>query len=288
MGRGKGLGLGQNKVSTATFQFDEVEEGPIDLSPEELPSEIEDELLTKLIDQAIERRYEEGLDDEGLDDGDVDEEADDDGEDLDTGRTISVLSILQAAEGEDEEVREELLALLRSFRHGAIVTTGQDYRGCGYYFVRNTNYPEHEFDPQQPEDWAALELVPPIGEYGYGLPPFLGDSPYVMNYSHPQDHVVLDCTVDPSTLSEPMAKARALILKSIRDKPEVVSGYGAIAKRIVGYAKDDLNSHASCLLLISVPLDLEDVNVLPDYFFGEHYIYIRPPQQPRAKSAAQN
>lgn len=56
---------------------------------------------------------------------------------------------------------------------------------------------------------------------------------------------------------EPGAAARALVVKSIRSKPGLLtdSCVGEEAsKRIVGFAKDDLTSHASCLLLLTILL----------------------------------
>mmetsp|Transcript_8349 Transcript_8349/g.34968 ORF Transcript_8349/g.34968 Transcript_8349/m.34968 type:complete len:281 (-) Transcript_8349:119-961(-) len=276
-GRGKGLGKGlgmRAARSRADLEFNEEETGPIDLSTEEDPSEIEDELLTKLISEVAEQNFDE------------EEEYNDDDEDLDepeVGRPISVLQILQAA---DEEQQKELIQLLRTCRHGTIVTSGVDYRGCGYYFVRNKTHPETSFDPSKLEDWDTLELVPAEGEYGYGLPAFLADTPYVMNYRSPQEHVRLDCTIDPATLCESVAKARELILSAIRERPQMLEGSGVEnAKKIVEFAKDDLKSHASCLLYITIPLDFDLDEKIADYFFDEHYVYIRPPQPPRSKGA---
>lgn len=117
--------------------------GPIDLSPREYPSEIEDELLTKLIGLAYEQEY-----------GEAEEEEEE--EMPYTGRPISVLSILRAAD--EEEDQDTVIVLLRSdVHHGSIVTsTGVDYRGCGYFFVRNKNFPEHEFHHQKLEDGTLL------------------------------------------------------------------------------------------------------------------------------------
>jgi hypothetical protein len=55
----------------------------------------------------------------------------------------------------------------------------------------------------------------------------------------------------------PVAAARAVVVKSMRSKSGLLtdSCVGEEAsKRIVGFAKDDLTSHASCLLLLTIPL----------------------------------
>lgn len=97
--------------------------------------------------------------------------------------------------------------------------------------------------------------------------------------------MLLDCTIDPTALYEPVSRARALILKSIRERPEMVSRYKGeqTTKKIVGFAKDDLNSHTGCLLLVSIPLDFNHEDVLPQNFFGDFQVFSRHPHR---KSAA--
>jgi hypothetical protein len=258
--------------------------------------EIEEELLTgfitTILDRAFERQQqeEEQHQEEGF--------PEDHNEDY-VNKPISFRTILEAAtededEVEDEDVGEELEDLIMVLReevhHGAIVTTGKEHRGWGYYFVRNKNYPHHSFDPKRLEDWDGLELVPATGESGRGVPGFLAATPYVMMYHAPQTHFTLGCTIAPAALAKPVAAARALIRKPIGEKPEVLlsrpSGFAEEAnKRIVGFAKDDLTSHASCLLLLTIPLNIGEA--LPDYFFSEYPVCARPPKLPRTKSAAQ-
>mmetsp|Transcript_17066 Transcript_17066/g.66478 ORF Transcript_17066/g.66478 Transcript_17066/m.66478 type:complete len:272 (-) Transcript_17066:45-860(-) len=264
-------------ICRGDLKDEELGEGPIDMSPEEEPLEVRDQLLKELHDAFFEER---------MHSEDYDYTAErEPGTGVVVGVPVPMNKLLERAFPADQP---SLLKLARQLRHGSRVNLMIDYRGCGCLFVRYKHYPDTTFEPKTIADWEDVELVKAEEEFGYVLPKFLATSPYALNYTGGQNSIRVDCTIDPSLLCEELARMRNIVLDYMIANPQKLVRFDCNtlqAHELVQLAKQGKTNHRACLLMLTLPLWMNESGELSKFFFSEHPVTKRPPLPHCTKNA---